>query len=645
MRLESITIKNVRSFKEAITFSPNKAFNVLVGANGSGKSNLMDIVYITLRHFFLYSYTWNSNRGSDGVIKRLEWLQNPFGVVSQVLAKYSGNDAESVITIVVEATDTDIDNLNIIKSNKEKLLQEMGSYYSMASNIKQFVNEEPIEIHPGDKFTYTLRNYQLENQPNSAANYYRRYLCSIEGLMILGKNINISLCPLLLYISPFRGVSNADLEVSLASLSYNSERAEVAKSTSRSTSSLIKLASLFFSEKRRKYETMPGGYEANWRKDSDVQFVSRSLAKIGYTWDIALEDPNKNTYIIQLKKDGRTFLLNQASSGEVELINFILGLITMNLYGSIVIVDEPELHLHPKWINVLRGFFMEYSFSRKNQMMVVTHSGTFINSRTYPFITRVYKDGQGSSKVHQIQSENKPEEKELLHYINATNNEKIFFSDFVIMVEGDTDEIIFKRILETIKREKNFLQNIEVMQVKGKTNQEKYGKFLDTLQIRSCFIGDLDNVNQLAKGDEVIKGLLMTNAKRVVKHVLKNPGSMDNEQLVAYLEDSIRTGKIDQLRELYEYIVSFRTKIRLDITAEERQMLDKFIDGLYDQNIFILKDGEIEAYLLDGYKHKDLENVLKITEGDLYEKWRAEEGFQKLKGLVELALRRNGIIS
>lgn len=644
MKIDSITIKNVRSFKESITFSPNKAFNVLVGANGSGKSNLMDIVYVTLRHFFLYSYTWNSSRGADGIIKRLDWLQNPFGVVGQMLAKYSGDDSESVITIVLEVTDADINNLNTIKSNKEKLLQEINSYSSMTSYVKQFVNEELVEIHQGEKFTYTLRNYQLENQPNKEANYFRRYLSSIEGLMILGKDVNISLCPLLLYISPFRGVSNGDLEVSLASLAYNSERAEVARSTSRSTSSLIKLASLFFSEKRRKYEAMPGGYKAYWEKDQDVQFVSRSLAKIGYTWDISLEDPNKNTYIIQLSKDGRAFLLNQASSGEVELINFILGLITMNLYGSIVIVDEPELHLHPKWINVLRGFFMEYSFSRKNQMMVVTHSGTFINSRTYSFITRVYKDEKDRSRVYQIQSENKPEEKELLHYINATNNEKIFFSDFVIMVEGDTDEIIFRKILQTIKKEKNYLHNIEVMQVKGKTNQEKYGKFLDTLHIRSCFIGDLDNVNQFAKGNDSIKELLMTNAKRVVKHVIKNPGSKDNEQLVSYLEESIRTGNIAQLQKFYEYIVSFRTKIRQDITNEQRQSLYKFIDDLYDHNIFILKEGDIETYLPDGYKHKDLDNVLKITEGDLYEKWKKEEGFLKLKGILELALQKNGLL-
>ncbi len=645
MKVDSITIKNVRSFRESITYCPDSTFNVLVGSNGSGKSNLMDVIYITLRHFFLYSYTWQKDRGDNGIFKNLNLVHNPFGVINQLLSKYSGDNSQSEITVVLEVTDVDINNLRSIQNNKEALKAEMTGYNNIHNWIGEFINEPPIEIQQGEKFRYVLKDYVFEQRNDPKANYYMRYLRVIEGLIILGKGINVFFSPLLLYISPFRGVTNAALEVSLASASYNAERAQVAKSTSRSTSSLIRLASLYFSEKRRLFESMPGGYEANWNKDPDVQFVSRSLERIGYTWDISLEDLNKNTYIIKLKKDGREFLLNQASSGEVELINFILGLITMNLYGSIVIVDEPELHLHPKWINVLRGFFMEYAFSRKNQVMIVTHSGTFINSSTYQFLTRVYKDEHGSSKIHQITSENKQEDKELLHFINATNNEKIFFSDFVMMVEGDTDEIVFKKILEIIKKERNYTQSVEVMQVRGKTNQKKYGVFLNTLQIKSCFIGDLDNINQLAQGDEAIKALLMTNARRVVKQVIKNPGAMDNEKLVNYLEEAIKTGNMGELKEFFEYIVSFRTKIRPDLTIDEKASLERFIEGLYDQNIFILKDGEIESYLLDGYKHKDLNNVLKITQGELFEKWRKEEGFTKLKALVEMALYKNGVIN
>ena len=645
MKIESLTIKNVKSFSSQITFSPDNIFNVLVGSNGSGKSNLMDIMYITLRHFFLYSYSWQKDRGEGGIMKRVDRVFNPFGMVNQALAKYIGDNTQSEIIFVLRATDVDVANLATIKRYKEILKTEIASYHYIHHGITQFVDASPIDIQSGEKFTYVLHDYTLDQNTDARAIYYSQYLQCIEGLIIVGKEIDISFSPLLLYISPFRGVTNAALEVSLANESYYSERAQVAKSTSRSTSSLIKLASLYFSEKRRQFETMPGGYALNWSKDKDVQFVSSQLQKIGYSWDISLEDPNKNTYIITLKKDGRSFLLNQASSGEIELINFILGLITANLYQSIVIIDEPELHLHPKWINILSGFFMEYAFSRKNQLFIVTHSGTFINSSTYHFLTRVYKDEQGSSRIHQMLAEDIQKEKELLHIINATNNEKVFFSDFVVMVEGDTDEIVFRRVLDTIQKEKNYQHSVEVMQVGGKTNQEKFNKFLSTLQINSCFIGDVDNVNQLAKDNKQIQSLLMTNSKRVVKHVIKNPGAMDNEQLVSYLEEAIASGNTDELKELYEYIISFRKKIRPDITPEERETLNHFIESFYNQNIYILKDGEIESYFPEGYKGKDLDNALLITQGDLFEKWKKEDGFIKLKNLVEQALRNNGIIN
>jgi predicted ATP-dependent endonuclease of OLD family len=357
-----------------------------------------------------------------------------------------------------------------------------------------------------------------------------------------------------------------------------------------------------------------------------------------------LLDPNRNTYTIRLKKDGNIFLLNQASSGEVELINFILGMITLGLKGGIIIVDEPELHLHPKWIAFLRGFFMQYAFTEKNQLMVVTHSSTFINSSTYPYISRVYKNERGSSSVHQVVDVNNEETKERLHFINATNNEKVFFSDFVVMVEGDTDEIVFKQILEVIKKESGFKSNVEVMQVKGKTNYEKFNQFLKTLQIESCFIGDLDNVAQMATGNEKIKHMLMTNEKRVERLVIKNPGAKDNVQLTQLLEESIKTGDLEALKGFYDYMISFRQKLRLDLSSEERQVLDAFIISLYDQNIFLLKRGEIEAYFPNGYKGKDLDKVLALTQGADFEQWKKEDGYNALKSLLIDILHRNRIV-
>ena len=609
MKLHSITIKNVKSFRESVTFKPHKEFNVLIGPNGSGKSNLMEIVYITLRHFFIYTYRWSTERAVEGLRLRIDRENNPFGVIGQVQPKYSGDTSQSELTLELEVTGNDVQNLQMIQQNLESLKDECSNFYSLDGNIRSFLNSNFVEINEGERFIYSIINNNVQPVTEDDKKFFLSYLRCIEGLSFLAKNRSIILHPIILYISPFRGVSNITLEQSLADNTSKGEQFEVMKSTSRSTSSLIKLA-----------------------------------AKIGYTWDMDLLDPNRNTYTIKLKKGGNDFPLNQASSGEVELINFILGMITLGLKGGIIIVDEPELHLHPKWIAFLRGFFMQYSFTEKNQLMIVTHSGTFINSSTYPYISRVYKKEDGSSGLHQVVVANTEETKERLHFINATNNEKVFFSDFVIMVEGDTDEVVFKQILEVIRKETGFKPNVEVMQVRGKTNYEKFSSFLKTLQINSCFIGDLDNIAQMATGNETIKHMLITNEKRVERLVFKTPGAKDHISLTRHLEEAINTGDTAALKGFYEYMISFRQKLRSDISAEERQELDKFIDSLYNQNIFLLRKGEIEAYFPDGYKGKDLDKVLALTQGTAFDQWKNDDGYKLLKNLLVEILHKNSII-
>lgn len=645
MKLHSITIKNVKSFREQVTFIPHKEFNVLIGSNGSGKSNLMEIVYITLRHFFVYTYRWGTERAIEGLRFRIDRDNNPFGVINRVLTKYSGDNSQSQLTLELEVTSFDVQNIQLIKQNLELLRAECSNYYSLDGYIRNFLEANHLELYEGEHFTYSIIDNKFQQVNDERQKYFLLYLQSIEGLNFLAQKLRVFLHPVILYISPFRGVSNVSLEQSLADRTSKDEQTEVMKSTSRSTSSLITLATLYFAEKRRKLEYESGDTNAKWLADKEVRFVSDSLGKLGYTWDMDLLDPNRNTYTIRLKKDGNNFLLNQASSGEVELINFILGMITLGLKGGIIIVDEPELHLHPKWIAFLRGFFMQYAFTEKNQLMVVTHSSTFINSSTYPYISRVYRNEHGSSSLHQVVDENTEETKERLHFINATNNEKVFFSDFVVMVEGDTDEIVFKQILELIKKETGFKPNVEVMQVRGKTNYEKFNQFLKTLQIESCFIGDLDNVAQMATGNDAIKHMLMTNEKRVERLVIKNPGSKDNIHLVKLLEESIYSGDLEELKGFYEYMISFRQKLRLDLSAEEHQVLDGFITSLYDQNIFLLRKGEIEAYFPDGYKGKDLDKVLALTQGSDFEQWKKEDGYNALKALLINILQRNRIIN
>ncbi len=642
MLLHRVIIKNIRSFREEVVFSPHSDINVLIGSNGSGKSNLMDIIYMMLKQYILCTYQWNKTRNENGLYWRIDKINDSFGVIRQVLSKYTGENSPCAVDFVLEATESDIANLDILIQKQETLKNEIGKYSSNDGLMRTFISGEIKKFETGEFYEYTIKDYALQPVEGNAKAFID-YLKVIEGFGFIGSEVGIRFNPLLLYISPFRSVNNLSLEASLSSSTFNNERTEITKAYSRSTSSLIKLATLYFSEKRRKYEASKDGYLKKWNDDPDVKFVTESLNRIGYTWDLSLTDDHKNTYIILLQKDGQEFLLNQASSGEMELINFVLGLISVGLSGGIIMVDEPELHLHPQWLAVLRGFFIRYGINRNNQLLIVTHSGTFINSSTYPYITRVYKNQRGSSCIHQVPDGEIIETKQLLHFINATNNEKVFFSDFVVMVEGDTDEIVFKQILSTIKHSTGFRENVEVMQIRGKSNYEKFNSFLKTLKIESCYIGDLDNIAEFSKGNEEIKNLLVTHERRVVKDVFHNPAARDHVQLVDFLKEAIETGDMIKLKALYEHIVSIRTKLKPDLKDDERKTLDKFIETMYDQNIYILKKGDIEEYFPEEYKRKDLDNVLMLT-GDKYGSWQSHEGYKALRGLMEMILVRNRIL-
>jgi predicted ATP-dependent endonuclease of OLD family len=56
MKLESIKLQNVRSFKDSIEISLGKGINLFIGPNREGKSNLLDVIVITLRRYVLYNW-------------------------------------------------------------------------------------------------------------------------------------------------------------------------------------------------------------------------------------------------------------------------------------------------------------------------------------------------------------------------------------------------------------------------------------------------------------------------------------------------------------------------------------------------------------------------------------------------------------
>ncbi|MDA2157942.1 AAA family ATPase [Bacillus cereus group sp. Bc253] len=81
-----------------------------------------------------------------------------------------------------------------------------------------------------------------------------------------------------------------------------------------------------------------------------------------------------NSPVLKFYKDDE-FEFEQASSGEKHLIFTLINIASEIEEGSLVLIDEPELSLHPNWqlnyINNLKKIFQEYS---SNHFILATHS-------------------------------------------------------------------------------------------------------------------------------------------------------------------------------------------------------------------------------------------------------------------------------
>ena len=76
---------------------------------------------------------------------------------------------------------------------------------------------------------------------------------------------------------------------------------------------------------------------------------------------------------------GRRVKITDASSGELSLVVTLLGIASSIEDGSLILIDEPEISLHPQWQSEYLGRLMEaFSAFRGCHFIIATHSPTLV---------------------------------------------------------------------------------------------------------------------------------------------------------------------------------------------------------------------------------------------------------------------------
>lgn len=217
--------------------------------------------------------------------------------------------------------------------------------------------------------------------------------------------------------------------------------------------------------------------------------------------NIKLEDAFKKNHTISVERDDsdrkETFLQNGHGVIRQALFNFI-AFLKENSTGTrkeyLILFEEPELFLHPRVTFKLRECLYRLAENSPYQVLCATHSPMMIDvSKPHSSLIRTVKDKNENTRTYQIGDDifaKDEERKQRVQMINRFNPHicEAFYADKVILVEGDTETIVYRDLLKRFYPE----EEIFVLNTGSKNNMPFFQEILTAFRIKHCVIHDAD---------------------------------------------------------------------------------------------------------------------------------------------------------
>ena len=312
---------------------------------------------------------------------------------------------------------------------------------------------------------------------------------------------------------------------------------------------------------------------------------------------------------LKLKDEqGNFFFLSDLSSWEQSLLLIIFALYGNDLENGFMIIDEPELHIHPQLQKEFTLFLSQVTKEEGIQFFLSTYSALFINENN---ITNVYRfvNKNNNTQVYTPQMRIYSDDAKLVHILKYENISKIFFVDKIIMVEGDSDLYFFSHYLKWLQ-EQDWWEDIvgkwEIININGKGSYKAWHRFLNKFWIDNYFIWDWDNT---------------------VDYGFFTPKEINRfYQLAnAHLEKYPKTN--------WDYYNKLVYTIKKYYPQKYKRIVEG-IEDLYSDNIFILKLGAIESYPC--LEKKGLQFMINFINKD-FKNWLKHNKFQpQRKELIQI---------
>ncbi|MGE4419850.1 MAG: AAA family ATPase [Sulfurimonas sp.] len=178
--------------------------------------------------------------------------------------------------------------------------------------------------------------------------------------------------------------------------------------------------------------------------------------------------------------DGCKHDINELSSGEKEILIGYLRLYNSSHHYSVIMLDEPELHLNPRLVRGLPKFYNQHiSKQFKNQLWLVTHSDALLkevaNEEDYSVFHMLPAEylGKDGVQIHEV-SDSTNIENAVIHLVG--DMAQYSPDSKVIVLEGEYSEFD-KKVISKLFPE--VLRKVNIISAGSKNNVHKVQSLLE----------------------------------------------------------------------------------------------------------------------------------------------------------------------
>ncbi len=166
------------------------------------------------------------------------------------------------------------------------------------------------------------------------------------------------------------------------------------------------------------------------------------------------------------------------------------------LSNTILLIDEPELYLHPQAIEILRDALKTLS-NQGYQVVFSTHSPFMITSKDVENTLLIIKNNSRETKKRVTLKEAIPrvereDPSQLSRIFSLSNSSNILFSERVILAEGTTENRLLPSLVYNITSKTLGLHKVALVPMGGSTNTRKMMDVLNVMDIPTKALLDLD---------------------------------------------------------------------------------------------------------------------------------------------------------